>query len=310
MSSSFYIGLLANIISSFFFYLSTFFLHLDAVQLQSSFSAPVYVFARQILGLVVFAPIYWRLFLSAEPSCRLHGKQEWLWVLGRAFLNLAAVFAFYQAASQAGAGKANILNMTYPIFACIFAVPILKEKLNSQKILLLTFCLLGILLNLQGTGSFVWNLRLTGSLWALTSAFISSLAIVFLRGAAKNIHPVCILFWMFLLGSTISGIVCGKQLLSLSLGSLPLLIASATSGVLGQWFLTFSYRSIDVIKGSIASTSRIPIALLIGFFVLNEIFSWKEILGSFFIVCCNILLAYQMKYSNNKKDMSSKPSGG
>lgn len=302
MSASFYIGLLANIASSFLFYLSTYFLHLDAIHIRESFSSPVYVFGRQVLGLFIFAPLYWRLLLLKDPSGRLHGKQEWLWVFGRALLNLAAVFAFYQAASQSGAGKANILNMTYPIFVCVFAGPILKEKLNLQKAILLSFCLLGIALNLWGKGSFVWDLSFIGSLWALTSAFLSSLAIIFLRGAAKNIHPVCILFWMFVLGSMLSGIVCGRQILSISLESLPLLIASAISGVLGQWFLTFSYRSIDVITGSMASTSRIPIALIVGSFILHEIFSWAEVLGALLIICSNIFLAYQMKYLNIKKN--------
>ena len=232
-----------------------------------SFSPILYVFFRQILGLFVFTPFFFkelRFSESYRPS---------LWVIVRALSNLAALLAFYQAVSLSGAGPSNVLNMTYPAFVFIFAYFLLKEKPDFRKIILLGLCLFGIFLQLFQSETSAWQLS-EGSLWGLASGLLAGLSIASLRGAAREnrANPFVILFWLFLLGTLVSFPLCYQELGLLSIENSKYIFLSALCGVGAQWFLTLSYARLEALTGSLISTARIPLALLIGVLFLERKF--------------------------------------
>ena len=291
-----------NFLSALAFYLATFFVHAGIYQQSQepisqgvlhafvSFSPIFYVFFRQILGLFVFTPF----FLKELRSSGLGRPKPW--VILRAFSNLAALLAFYQAVALSGAAHSNVLNMTYPAFVFVFAYFILKERPELGKIILLGLCLSGAFLQLLPGRSSAWELS-EGSLWGLASGALAGLSIVSLRRAARDTHPSIILFWLFLLGTLVSFPLCYQELKLLNLENSIYILLSALCGVSAQWFLTLSYAKLEAVTGSLISTVRIPLALLIGILFLGENFSWNEYLGAAIIFTCNILLALRLQAS-------------
>ena len=100
-----------------------------------------------------------------------------------------------------------------------------------------------------------------------------------------------ILLWMFALGSIASFPLAVSSLdQMLEPGGLYVL-ASACLGIAGHWSLTRSYAYLSATAGSIVSSLRIPIALVAGFFLLQEIPGLSCILGAGLIFVGNLFLA-------------------
>lgn len=294
-----------NFASACFFYFATFFVHYGISQnIDRGLATPdasVYVFFRQALGLLFVAPFFISLNIKKASSIKPN-----IWIVARCFFNLSALFCFYVAVAQGGAGRANVLNMAYPILIIILAGPLLKEKISSYKVFLTILCFLGVILHLIDLtsigkmGSYLLGGSTVASFWALASAFLAALGIISLRGAAKKTSALTILFWLFLSGTFLTGFICYEQWSHLRAENwLPLLL-SAFCGVSGQLCLTISYRNLDAVSGSIISTTRIPIALLIGSLFLAEHFLWNEYLGAVLIFLANILLSFSPQINTNK----------
>ena len=298
-----------NFLSALMFYLATFFLHTGVRQgtqyneakgeapHSEEFSAVFYVFSRQILGLFVFSFLLIRKFPVSKIT------KIGPWVVLRAFSNFAALFAFYQSTVASGASHSNVLNMTYPAFVLVFAWFFLKERPGIKKIILLGLCLCGAILHLlpvsNSNAGLEWYFS-EGSFWGILSGALAGLSIVSLRGAAREIHPFVILFWLFLCGSLLSLPLCYQELNFFTLRKCLPVFFSALCGVSAQWLLTLSYGKLEAVTGSLISTVRIPLALFVGLLFLGENFLWNEYTGAGLIFVCNILFAVDLHRGRKK----------
>ncbi len=278
-----------NFVSAILFYFATFFLHQGLASTEARLDSGLYILARQALGLMVFGPLFiWHSLSSA------HIIKPSRWIFLRCISNLIALIAFYQAVQTGGAGKANVLNMTYPAFVILCAYPLLREIPSIRQILLLILCLGGVLFGFsqqQLDGLFLFHFS-TSDLWGLSSGALAGISIVSLRGERrKGTNPIGILFWLFLSGSLASLFLYREQFALINTKDISFLILSASCGVTAQLCLTLSYSKLDALTGSIISTSRIPIALFLGSLLLSESFLWNEWLGATTIFIVNLLLA-------------------
>ncbi len=289
-------GVLLNFGSAWAFYLATVFVH-QGTSLKWT-QPEVYAVLRYFLGFLIFGGLFMARRLRAGPAAGSPPPMKFL--IMRGVFNVTAVLCFYRAVALGAAGKANVLNMTYPAFVALFAGPLLREFPRPRTLLLLLISLVGIALN--------FHEPLTGSrgldvadLWGIASGISAGLAIVSLRGAAREADPVLILTWMFGMGLIVLLPLSWTGLTAI-FGPLAMyIVPSALMGVLGQWLLTASYGRLPATTGSMISSSRIPIALVFGFLVLNEshsLFSW---LGAGLIFVCNLLLAFQ---NSREKDVA------
>lgn len=245
-------------------------------------SSEVFVFFRFALGFAVFS-----LVLIVRRQSPLTGDLRFL--IFRSIFNVAAVLTFFHAVAEGDTGRANVLNMTYPAFVTLFAGRILGEYPDRRTIILVAVSVAGILMQFHGpyTGQGITYF------WGLASGILAAAAVISLRGAALTAGSPAILFWMFGIGLPLLLPLAWKELSYYSSSVLFYIMGSAVCGVAGQWLLTESYRSMSATAGSIVSSSRIPIALLIGLFFLAEPFSALSWMGAFLIFICNLLLAVQ-----------------
>jgi len=212
---------------------------------------------------------------------RFNDKKNLFW---RGFVGGAAVYLFYLAILKLGVGKGSVYIYSYPIFATLFSMLILKEKVEPIKFVVIFISFAGLLLLSVGGGKESLDGLGIYELIAIAGSVITGLAVVFVKKLhdSDNSYAIffsqCIVgFWMFLVPS-------GATQASGNLNELLLLVLVGVVATIGQLFMTEGYKYVNVATGSLLQ-SMVPVFnLLSGWLIFQEQFSTVEMLGAFVIV--------------------------
>lgn len=219
-------------------------------------------------------------------------KKNLFW---RGLVGGIAVYLFYLAILKLGVGKGSVYIYSYPIFATLFSMLILKEKVEPVKFVVIFISFAGlILLSVGGKGS------LAGmgiyEMIAIAGSITSGLAVVFVKKLhdRDNSYAIffsqCIVgFWMFLIPS-------GTTQAKGDLTELMLLVLVGVVATIGQLFMTEGYKYVNVATGSLLQ-SMVPVFnLFSGWFIFHEQFTPMEIAGAIVIVgSCFALVIINLK---------------
>lgn len=242
-------------------------------------------FARFALGAVLL----WVWMLTRGRSLR---PVAWRPVLARALGNSAAVLLFYEAIRLTTLTKANVLNMTYPIFIAMAGPLVLGEPTTRTRIAAVLLGTLGILLVVDpGPIGLAW-----GDLVGLACGIVSAGAIMALRTARRRDRVDTILLWVMTTGALITLPAAGG-LTTLPAGTALPLLAAAILGVGGQLGITAAYRWVSAVDGSVASTVRIFMAGALGVSLLGEPLGISLIVGAAAILAAIVLVARRVGQS-------------
>jgi drug/metabolite transporter (DMT)-like permease len=211
---------------------------------------------------------------------RFNDRKNLFW---RGLVGGIAVYLFYLAIIKLGVGKGSVYIYSYPIFATLFSMLILKEKVEPIKFVVIFISFAGlILLSVGGKGS------LAGmgiyEMIAIAGSIITGLAVVFVKKLhdSDNSYAIffsqCIVgFWMFLIPS-------GATQAKGNLTELFLLVLVGIVATIGQLFMTEGYRYVNVATGSLLQ-SMVPVFnLFSGWLIFHEQFTTIEMSGAFVIV--------------------------
>lgn len=210
----------------------------------------------------------------------------------RGFVGGIAVYLFYLAILKLGVGKGSVYIYSYPIFATIFSMLILKEKVEPIKFVIIAISFAGLILLSVGGGK--GSLAGIGiyELIAIAGSVTTGLAVVFVKKLhdRDNSYAIffsqCIVgFWMFLMPS-------GTTQASGNLTEILLLILVGVVATIGQLFMTEGYKYVNVATGSLLQ-SLVPVFnLASGWLIFNEQYSFIELVGAFIIVGSCLLLVF------------------
>ncbi len=277
-------GILLNLGSAMFFYLATVFVHLGLP--GAGVSPEFFAALRYLLGFVLFGALF-----AVRGRSGPAGPVRF--VLLRAIFNVGAVVCFYRSVALGETGRANVLNMTYPMFVAVLAPVLLRERVSRVTYALAGLCALGILLHVVESLS---GLAPGGAMWwGLLSGILAAFAIVALRGAARIASAELILTYMFGLGFVALVPFTARDWFVAPAAVWPVALLSALCGIVGQYLLTVAYARMDATTGSIVSSARIPLAVVAGFLFLSEPFSALGWSGAALIFASNLLLALRGK---------------
>ena len=227
---------------------------------------------RGIVGLVV-------VFL-------LHGRGRGLQVK-RMFANRLVVLRglvggftiiiFYVTIEKLGAGRAVILNLTYPVFASIIAAIWLKEKITRAAMIWMLAGFCGLVIFLRGDGQPSHSPGY--DLLAVAGAVAAGWVVVIIRRLRNEEHPSTIYASQALCSLLIASGASAK-LPQLAMGAWLGLTMAAVVVTLAQLEMTRAYQKLSVVKGS-SIQMLLPVATGIGgYFILGETFHPLEILGA------------------------------
>jgi drug/metabolite transporter (DMT)-like permease len=272
-------GWLAVFASAFFFYMATVTIRWSRSEVRID---PAYfVFGRFALGFCIVA-------LSLAIQKRSLRANRYGFLVGRTLGNTLAVFCFYKAVGVTTVANANILNMTYPIFVALIAWVFLSDQRDGVALAMVPLAFAGIWLIVAPAGmGWDWN-----NAWGLASGVSASVAIVYLNLCRRYDTAETTLFYMFGWGAVGIYLMFHKVIFWPNATELFYLLTCSLFGVGGQYLLTYGFRFVTAVEGSIITSSRILLAAILGPVMVGDpaltLWGW---VGAVLIFAANVLLA-------------------
>ncbi|MEP2281103.1 DMT family transporter [Maribacter sp.] len=202
------------------------------------------------------------------------------YMIFRAIAGLTAMSLFFMSLKYLPVGTAVSLRYLAPIYAAVFAVFLLKEKLKPIQWFLFLFAFAGVLV-LKGFDN---NINTTGLLLVLSASVFSGLVYVLIRKIGNSDHPLVIVNYFMFTGTVIGG------LLSISNWVTPkgidwlLLSSLGIFGFFGQVFMT---KAFQIAKTNLVAPLKyieVIFTITVGIFWFGDIYSLWSLLGILMIV--------------------------
>lgn len=206
------------------------------------------------------------------------------YVFLRAFFNTISVIFFFLGVEYSNVSKANLLNMTYPVFVMFLSPLINRERSDNSIYLYLAVIMTGIyLIIVPGGGSPVFGAINRGDIFSLLSGVTSGFAISFLRESRKYDSVHVILLYMLATGAVIGGVISVQSFILPQLKYLLYMIFIGIISLIGQSLITTGYKYIDAAPGSLVSSSRILFGIVFGAVIFSDPVTIRIIAGGIMI---------------------------
>ncbi len=231
------------------------------------------VFFRSI-GSLVLASSY--IFVKGIP---ILGHNRKLMLL-RSVVGLTAMSLFFMSLKYLSVGTAVSLRYIAPIFATLFAVLILKERLRAVQWLLFIIAFCGVLV-IKGFDS---TINTTGLLLALMASVFSGMVYVILRRIGKGDHPMVVVNYFMFTGTVIAG------LLSIDSFEMPkgndwfFLLSLGVFGFFGQIFMTKAFQTAKTTVVAPLKYIEVIFTISLGVFWFGDVYTIWSLLGISMII--------------------------
>jgi len=198
----------------------------------------------------------------------------------RALAGLTAMSLFFMSLQYLPVGTAVSLRYLAPIYAAIFAVFLLKERLKPIQWFLFLFAFGGVLV-LKG---FDENINVTGLLLVLAASVFSGLVYVLIRKIGNTDHPIVIVNYFMFTGTVIGGLLSIANWITPVGMDWLLLLSLGIFGFFGQVFMT---KAFQIAKTNLVAPLKyieVIFTISVGIFWFGDIYSIWSLLGILMIV--------------------------
>jgi drug/metabolite transporter (DMT)-like permease len=273
------IGWSAVFSSAFFFYMAT--VSIRWAQSEVHIDPSFFVFGRFALGFIIVAA-------SLALQRRSLRANRYRYLVGRTLCNTLAVFCFYKAVAVTTVANANILNLTYPIFVALFTWLFLKEQRDGLAMAMVPVAFAGIWLIVAPAGmGWDWN-----NGWGLGSGVSACFAIIYLNLCRQHDDAEITLFYMFGWGAGLIWMGFHEHIFWPTGAEMYYLLICSLFGVAGQYLLTYGFRFVTAVEGSIITSSRILLAAVLGPVIVGDpALTMAGWIGAVLIFAANVVLA-------------------
>jgi len=206
------------------------------------------VFVKYLIHLSVYQIVFFRsigtLFFTIpfllKNNISMLGNKKGLMVL-RGVVGATSMTLFFISLNYLSVGSAVSLRYLSPIFAAIFALLFLKEKIKPMQWLYFIMAFIGVAI-LKGFTTEMSNL---GLLFILLSAIFTGLVFIIIRKIGNSDHPVVIVNYFMIIAAIMGG------LLSINNWTQPrglewiILLSLGLFGYYGQLFMTKAFQNSE-----------------------------------------------------------------
>ena len=241
------------------------------------------VFFRSIGSLVFTLPYL------AKQKISILGNQKLLLVL-RSLFGLISMTLFFLSLKYIAMGAAVSIRYIAPIFAALFAIFLLKEKIKPAQYLYFALAFLGVLI-LKG---FDVEMDVTGMSFAIISALFAGLVYITIRKIGDRDHPVVIVNYFMIISAVIGGFLAIAEWKTPMGNDWFVLLSLGVFGYFAQLYMT---KAFQIGKTSIVAPLKyleVVFTIILGLIWFNEIYSFWSILGILLIISglsLNVLVA-------------------
>ncbi len=207
------------------------------------------------------------------------GNNKKLLIL-RGVVGVTSMTLFFMSVKYLSVGTAVSLRYLAPIFAGIFAVFFLKERIWPLQWLFFVMAFLGVLV-LKGLDS---QINSTGLILVIIAAITSGLVYNIISKIGKSEHPVVVVNY-FMVIATITGFILSLNSWVNPVGiEWVLLFSLGVFGYYGQVFMTKAFQNGKTDQIAPIKYVEVLFTVMFGLLFFNEIYSIWSLLGISLII--------------------------
>ncbi|WP_240964577.1 DMT family transporter [Flavivirga algicola] len=239
-------------------------LHINAYQI---------VFFRSISSLV-----FTFTFLLKNKIPFVGNKKRLLVIRG--FVGVTSMTFFFMSTKYLPIGTAVSLRYMAPIFAAIFAIFLLREKIKLWQWFFFAMAFAGVLI-LKG---FDAELNGYGLLLAFISAIFSGLVYITISKIGKDDHPVVIVNYFMIISTIVGGVLSINNWITPKSIEWLLLFGLGVFGYFGQLFMTKAFQIAKTNQVAPLKYLEVIYTVLLGVFIFSEVYTFWSLLGIALII--------------------------
>ncbi|GGF65007.1 DMT family transporter [Wenyingzhuangia marina] len=251
------------------------------VKYLNDFSAYQIVFFRSIGTLCFTIP------LILKNKIPFFGNNK-KWLLLRGVAGVISLTCFFQSLNYLSLGTAVSLRYTSPIFAAIFALMFLKEKVKPIQWFLFLIAFVGVLI-IKGFGVDVNSI---GIIFAILSALFLGLIFVLIRKIGDSENSLVIINYFMVMAFVFGGLMSINHWTNPNLLEWLLLLSLGVFGYVGQLYLTKAFQSYETNVIAPLKYLEVVFMILIGTFWYQETYNIWTLLGVLLIMVSLIYNVY------------------
>jgi len=207
----------------------------------------------------------------------------------RGLLGGVGIYVTFLVIVKIGISRGMVLISTYPVFACMFAAILLKEKMRPAGIFAVAGSFVGIYLLSAGNNG---SLSIFGSfgvyeLLAVACGVVSGLTIVIIRKLHQTDDSYAIFFAQCIVGFWLVVVPANIGEWQLDAKDVTMLLLIGIAAAAGQLLMTQGYKYLPVRVGSILGLLEAVLDYAAGLILFTEGFSWLSLSGAALIIICS-----------------------
>lgn len=198
----------------------------------------------------------------------------------RAIIGVVSLTCFFQSLNYLAVGTAVSLRFTAPIFAAIFALIFLKERVKFTQWLLFLVAFIGVLI-IKGFGRDVNSI---GLVFIAFSAISLGLTFVVIRKIGKRENPLVIINYFMVMAFLFGGVMSIPHWRNPNITELILFLSLGVFGYIGQLYMTKAFQSHETNVVAPLKYLEAIFTIIIGAFWFGEIYNLWTLFGVFLIM--------------------------
>ncbi len=245
------------------------------------------VFIKELGHFHVFEIVFFRSAVTAlfciiylrRKGISLIGNQQ-KWLILRAICGIISMTLFFVTIQRMPLGASVSLKYLSPIFAAVFAVLFINEKIKPIQWFYFLCALLGVFM-LKGFDTRIDTLSL---IMGIVGAVFVGLVFVLIRHIGDSEHSMVIVNYFMLSAAILSGIGMIPVWQNPTLYEWLLLIGMGVAGYFGQIYMTKAFQLEAASRVAPVKYMGLIYSLIIGLFWFGESYSFLSFIGILLIV--------------------------
>jgi drug/metabolite transporter (DMT)-like permease len=203
----------------------------------------------------------------------------------RAVLGLTAMSLFFLSLKHLNVGTAVSLRYVAPIFAGIFAIFVLRERLKKIQWLFFLTAFAGVLV-LKG---FDVNINSTGLTLILIASVFSGMVYVVIRKIGVSDHPAVVVNYFMFVGTVVGALLAITVWVQPEGYEWVFLLVLGVFGFMGQIYMTKAFQIAQTNLVAPLKYIEVIFTISIGVLWFNEAYTIYSFIGLFMIISALVL---------------------
>ncbi|KQB95211.1 hypothetical protein AL073_16940 [Loktanella sp. 1ANDIMAR09] len=208
--------------------------------------------------------------------------------------------------------EVTAIGYAAPLLVVVFAAMFLNENVRAFRLSAVAMGMVGVLIVLSprlSVGASLNHSETLGAIVVLMGAVLAALAQVFVRKLVATETTAAIVFWFTVTSSVMALFTLPWGWVVPTWQIAVMLVMAGLLGGVGQILLTSSYRYADASLVAPFDYSSMILALLIGYFIFDEVPTGTMLIGAGIVIAAGVLIIWRERKLGLQRAQQRKATG-